>query len=107
MVPVIVRMWETPVKAGQTDSLVEYVMKEVWPGVTSAAGFMSGEILRSYGGNEERLLLLTRWDNASSLEVFLGPAWQAHQMTPVPAEEPLLAGTPFVDHWEQIESARA
>jgi len=100
-------MWETPVKEGQTDSLVEYVMKEVWPGVTAAAGFVSGEILRSYGGDGERLLLLTRWADAASLEGFLGPSWQAHEMTPVPAEEPHLGGTPFVDHWEQVQSAQA
>jgi hypothetical protein len=93
-------MWETPVKPGQTDSLVKYVMTEVWPGVTSADGFISGEILRSFGGDNERLLLLTRWQDAASVEKFLGPAWQAHQMTPVPDEEPHLAGAPFVDHWE-------
>lgn len=96
-------MWETPVKPGQTDSLVKYVLAEVWPGVTGADGFLGGEILRSYNGGEERLLLLTRWRDAASVERFLGPSWQAHQMTPVPDEEPHLAGTPFVDHWEQIE----
>ena len=37
-------MWETPVKPGQTDALVKYVMAEVWPGVTGAKGFMGGEI---------------------------------------------------------------
>ena len=99
----IVRMWETPVKPGQVDALVEYVMTEVWPGVTSAAGFIGGEILRSYGNDQDRLLLLTRWQDAASVEKFLGPFWQAHQMTPVPDEEPHLGGTPFVDHWQQIE----
>ena len=106
-VPVIVRMWETPVKAGQIDALVEYVLSEVWPGVTGADGFIGGEILRSFGNGEDRLLLLTRWDAPESVEKFLGPSWQAHQMTPVPDEEPHLGGTPFVDHWEQIEVAVA
>ena len=96
-------MWETPVKPGQTDALVKYVMAEVWPGVTGAKGFLGGEILRSYNGDGERLLLLTRWQDADSVADFLGPAWRAHQMTPVPDEEPHLAGTPFVDHWEQVE----
>ena len=103
----IVRMWETPVKPGETDSLVEYVKTEVWPGVTAAEGFISGEILRSYGGSGERFLLLTRWRDSDSVEKFLGPAWQAHQMTPVPGEEPHLAGVPFVDHWEQVEVVSA
>lgn len=98
-------MWETPVKAGQVDALVAYVREEVWPGVTGADGFVGGEILRSFGNGEDRLLLVTRWRDAGSVEKFLGPAWQAHQMTPVPDEEPLLGGTPFVDHWEQIEVA--
>jgi heme-degrading monooxygenase HmoA len=97
---VIVRMWETPVKSGQIDALIDYVKTEVWPGVTGAKGFVSGEVLRSYGDAGDRVLLVTRWENAASLEGFLGPDWQAHQMTPVPAEEPLLAGSPFVDHWD-------
>jgi hypothetical protein len=99
---VIVRMWETPVKAGQVDALIEYVKREVWPGVTNAKGFVGGEILRSFGGGGDRLLLVTRWEGATALEDFLGPAWQAHQITPVPAEEPLLAGSPFVDHWDLV-----
>ena len=106
-VQVIVRMWETPVKPGQTDSLVDYVMAEVWPGVVAAAGFIGGEVLRSFAGPEERLLLITRWQDAASVEKFLGPAWQAHQMTPLAAEEPHLAGTPFVDDWEQVAVAAA
>lgn len=93
-------MWETPVKSGQIDALIDYVKSEVWPGVTGAEGFVSGEVLRSYGDAGDRVLLVTRWQNAASLQGFLGPDWQAHQMTPVPAEEPLLAGSPFVDHWD-------
>lgn len=100
---VIVRMWETSVKPGQLDALVSYVLAEVWPEVTSAKGFVGGEVLRSYGNSADRLLLVTRWQDTSALETYLGPAWQAHQMTPVPGEEPLLAGTPFVDHWEPID----
>ena len=66
-VPVIIRMWETPVKPGQTDALVKYVMAEVWPGVTGAKGFMGGEILRSYNGGEERLpSCLARWQDAAA-----------------------------------------
>ena len=42
-----------------------------------------------------------------ALEDFLGPDWQAHQMTPVPAEEPLLAGSPFVDHWDLVTTFSA
>ena len=99
---VIVRMWETPVKPGQIDALIEYVKAEVWPGVTAAKGFVSGEVLRSFGEGGDRLLLVTRWDGTESLSGFLGPDWQAHQMTPVPAEEPLLAGSPFVDHWDLV-----
>lgn len=94
-------------KTGQTDALVTYVMAEVWPGVTSAKGFLGGEILRSLNGDAERLLLVTRWQDVESLENFLGPSWHAHQMTPVPAEEPHLAGAPFVDHWEQVEAVEA
>jgi len=100
-------MWETPVKPGQIDALVGHVLAEVWPGVVGAVGFISGEILRSYGNDGDRLLLVTRWRDADSVARFLGPDWQAHQMTPVPAEEPMLAGTPFVDHWQQIEVAVA
>ncbi len=99
---VIVRMWETPVKPGQIDALIEYVKFEVWPGVTDAKGFIGGEILRSFGDGGDRLLLVTRWEGPAELEDFLGPDWQAHQMTPVPAEEPLLAGSPFVDHWDFV-----
>jgi heme-degrading monooxygenase HmoA len=99
---VIVRMWETPVKAGQIDALIQYVKAEVWPGVTNAKGFVGGEILRSYGEGGDRLLLVTRWEGAAALGDFLGPDWQAHQMTPVPAEEPLLSGSPFVDHWDLV-----
>lgn len=95
-------MWETPVKAGQVDALIEYVKREVWPGVTNAKGFVGGEILRSFGEGGDRLLLVTRWEAAAALEDFLGPDWQAHQITPVPAEEPLLAGSPFVDHWDLV-----
>lgn len=98
----IVRMWETTVKTGQIDALIEYVKVEVWPGVTSAKGFVGGEILRSFGDDSDRLLLVTRWQDTSALEDFLGPAWQAHQMTAVPAEEPHLAGSPFVDHWNSV-----
>lgn len=100
-------MWETPVKTGQIDALIDYVRAEVWPGVTGAKGFVSGEVLRSYGDAGDRLLLVTRWENAASLEGFLGPDWQAHQMTPVPAEEPLLAGSPFVDHWDLAFETRS
>jgi hypothetical protein len=106
-VAVIVRMWETPVKSGQLDALVEYVKAEVWPGVTAAHGFRGGEILRSFGEGGDRLLLVTRWDGIADLETFLGPDWQAHQMTPVPAEEPLLAGSPFVDHWDVVSTFEA
>ena len=95
-------MWETPVKAGQVDALIQYVKAEVWPGVTNAKGFIGGEILRSFGEGADRLLLVTRWEGAAAVQDFLGPDWQAHQMTPVPAEEPLLAGSPFVDHWELV-----
>lgn len=101
-VRVIVRMWETPVKSGQIDALIEYVKVEVWPSVTNAKGFVGGEILRSFGDGSDRLLLVTRWEGAAALEGFLGPDWQAHQMTPVPAEEPHLAGSPFVDHWDMV-----
>ena len=104
---VIVRMWETPVKPGQVDALIDYVKAEVWPGVTNAKGFISGEILRSFGEGGERLLIVTRWESVAALEDFLGPDWQAHQMTPVPAEEPLLAGSPFVDHWDLVTTFSA
>lgn len=100
-------MWEVPVKPGQIDALISYVRSEVWPGVTAAKGFVSGEVLSSFGEGGDRLLLLTRWDEPTSLEKFLGPDWQAHQMTPVPAEEPLLAGSPFVDHWSLAFEGRA
>jgi heme-degrading monooxygenase HmoA len=95
-------MWETPVKSGQIDALIEYVKAEVWPGVTAAKGFLGGEVLRSYGDGSDRLLLVTRWEGSDALAGFLGPDWQAHQMTAVPAEEPLLAGSPFVDHWDLV-----
>ena len=95
-------MWETPVKPGQIDALIQYVKAEVWPGVTGAKGFIGGEILRSFGEGAPRVLLVTRWEGAAPLEDFLGPDWQAHQMTPVPAEEPLLAGSPFVDNWDLV-----
>ena len=71
-------MWEAPVKAGQVDALIEYVKREVWPGVTNAKGFIGGEILRSFGEGGDRLLLVTRWEGAAALGDFLGPDWQAH-----------------------------
>lgn len=89
-------------KPGQMDALIEYVKAEVWPGVTAAKGFVGGEVLRSFGEGSDRLLLVTRWQSTEALSGFLGPDWQAHQMTPVPAEEPLLAGSPFVDHWNHV-----
>ena len=106
-VGVIVRMWETPVKPGQIDALIKYVKVEVWPNVTNAKGFVGGEILRSLGDGGDRLLLVTRWEGTAALEDFLGPDWQAHQMTPVPAEEPHLAGSPFVDHWDMVSTFTA
>ena len=57
-------MWETPVKSGQIDALIDYVKAEVWPGVTGAKGFVGGEVLRSYGDGGDRLLLVTRWESA-------------------------------------------
>lgn len=94
-------------KAGQADALIAYVKDEVWPGVTNTKGFAGGEILRSYGEGGDRLLLVTRWEGAAALEDFLGPDWQAHQITPVPAEEPFLAGSPFVDHWDHVATIDA
>jgi heme-degrading monooxygenase HmoA len=96
---VIVRMWETRVKPGQTDRLLQYVTTEVWPTLEGARGFLGGEVLRSHRAHEDRVLLATRWEDESALETYLGAAWAAHDMTPVPAEEPYLEGTPFVDHW--------
>lgn len=102
--PVIVRMWETPVKAGRTDDFARYVATKVWPAVTAADGFLGGEILRSVGRADERLLLVTRWRDEAALEGFLGPAWTAHELTAVPDEEPFLAGVPFVDNWRIIDT---
>jgi heme-degrading monooxygenase HmoA len=95
----IVRMWETRVQPGKSEELIRYVAAEVWPSVAQAAGFLGGEVLRSYASGDERVLLVTRWQSEAALEAFLGPDWRAHEMTPVPGEQPLLAGVPFVDHW--------
>lgn len=95
----IVRMWETRVQPDKADDLIKYVATEVWPSLEGTAGFLGGEVLRSHRGKDDRVLLATRWDSEEALESYLGPAWAAHDMTPVPAEEPFLDGTPFVDHW--------
>lgn len=92
-------MWETGVKAGKADDLIRYVSSEVWPTLEGTPGFLGGEVLRSHRSDGERLLLVTRWDGEAAIEGYLGPAWAAHEMTPVPAEEPYLEGTPHVDHW--------
>ena len=89
---------ETKQATAQIDALIEYVKAEVWPGVTAAKGFMSGEVLRSFGEGGDRLLLVTRWKDTKSLPGFLGPDWQAHQMTPVTAEEPVLVGIGIYTH---------
>lgn len=86
-------------KPGRLDDLVEHVATNVWPSVTAADGFVGGEILRSVGRSEQRLLLVTRWRDEEALEHFLGPAWTAHELTPVPDEASFLGGVPFVDNW--------
>ena len=103
--PVIVRMWETPVKRGRTDDFVAFVASRVWPAVTGAEGFLGGEMLRSVGRADERLLLVTRWRDEAALEQFLGPAWTAHELTPVADEEPFLGGVPFVDNWLVVDTS--
>ena len=92
-------MWETRVQPGRADDLIKYVSTEVWPSLEGTPGFLGGEMLRSHRSQDDRVLLVTRWDSEAAIEGYLGPDWAAHEMTPLPAEESFLAGTPFVDHW--------
>ncbi len=73
--------------------------------MTAAKGFVSGEVLRSFGEGGDRLLLVTRWKDTDSLSDLAEMAGAPDDAGGT-AEEPLLAGSPFVDHWRRHNRRR-
>lgn len=58
----IVRMWEAKVLPGRLADAVAYLVDEVVPYALNAEGCRGAEAFRSLG-DEERVVLVTRWDS--------------------------------------------
>jgi heme-degrading monooxygenase HmoA len=59
---VIVRMWEAKVVPGRLDDAVDYLTEAVVPDARAAPGCLGAEAFRALGG-EERVVLITRWED--------------------------------------------
>lgn len=59
----IVRMWEARVVPGRLDDAVAYLVEAVMPAALAAPGCLGAEAFRALGA-EERVVLITRWEDA-------------------------------------------
>jgi quinol monooxygenase YgiN len=59
---VIARMWEAKVLPGRLDDAVGWLVEAVVPDALAAEGCLGAEAFRALGG-EERVVLITRWED--------------------------------------------
>ena len=58
----IVRMWEAKVLPGRLDDAVDWLVEAVVPDALAAEGCQGAEAFRALG-DEERVVLITRWED--------------------------------------------
>ena len=58
----IVRMWEAKVLPGRLDDAVDWLLEAVVPDALAAEGCQGAEAFRALG-DEERVVLITRWED--------------------------------------------
>ena len=58
----IVRMWEAKVRPGRLDDAVDWLVEAVVPDALAAEGCLGAEAFRALG-DEERVVLITRWED--------------------------------------------
>jgi antibiotic biosynthesis monooxygenase (ABM) superfamily enzyme len=78
----ITRMWRGWTAASNADSYERFLFDELFPAMTSIAGFHGADVLRRADGDEVAFVTLTRFDSLDAIRAFAGDDYEVPVLEP-------------------------